>query len=82
MCVYRHASVTSRPNRKPSTRPFTHPPTQLYPHTAAAAVERRRLQERAEALVRARLGEVFQLANASVDHLPPSMYHFEVGRFM
>ncbi len=42
-------------------------------------MERRRLQERAEALVRARLGEVFQLANASVDHIPPSVYSVEVG---
>lgn len=42
------------------------------------ATERRRLQEKAESLVRARLTEVFQMANASVDHIPPSTYHFEV----
>jgi hypothetical protein len=64
-----------------SQSPPFHPSTPSIPFRRVhpvEAVERRRLQERAAALVRARLGEVFQLANASVDHIPPSVYHFEV----
>jgi hypothetical protein len=45
---------------------------------AHAVVERSRVQERCESLVRQRLMDIFSLINGSMDHIPPVTYQFEV----
>lgn len=46
---------------------------------SAAVIERQRIQHTAEAMLRSVLVKVYEIAGASIDHVPPVMYEFEIS---
>lgn len=45
----------------------------------AAVIERQRIQDTAEGMLRSVLMKVYEIAGASIDHVPPVMYEFEIS---
>lgn len=45
---------------------------------SAAVIERQRIQDTAERMLRAVLAKVFEIAGGSIEHVPPVMYEFEI----
>ena len=46
---------------------------------SAAVIERQRIQDTAEAMLRSVLVKIYDLAGSSIDHVPPVMYEFEIN---
>mmetsp|Transcript_4964 Transcript_4964/g.11018 ORF Transcript_4964/g.11018 Transcript_4964/m.11018 type:complete len:252 (-) Transcript_4964:365-1120(-) len=46
---------------------------------AASVIERQRIQDTAEGMLKAVLLKVFELAGSEIDHIPPVMYDFEIS---
>ena len=46
---------------------------------SAAVIERQRIQDTAEAMLRSVLFKIYELAGSSIDHVPPVMYEFEIS---
>ena len=45
---------------------------------SAAVIERQRLQDTAEGMLRAVLMQIFDIAGGDIQHIPPVMYEFEI----
>jgi len=45
----------------------------------AAMIERQRIQDTAEGMLRSVLVKAYEIAGASIDHVPPVMYEFEIS---
>jgi hypothetical protein len=45
---------------------------------SAAVIERQRLQDTAEGMLRSVLIKVFEIAGGDIQHIPPVMYEFEI----
>jgi len=45
---------------------------------SASVIERQRIQDTAEGMLKAALLKVFEIAGGSIDHVPPVMYEFEI----
>ena len=45
---------------------------------SAAVIERQRLQDTAEGMLRSVLVKVFEIAGGDIQHIPPVMYEFEI----
>jgi len=43
-----------------------------------SVVERTRQQQRAEALVRQRMMDIYGLVNGYIDHIPPVLFHYDI----
>jgi len=46
---------------------------------SAAVIERQRIQDTAEGMLRSVLMKAYEIAGASIDHVPPVMYEFEIN---
>lgn len=46
---------------------------------SAAVIERQRLQDTAEGMLRAVLLQIFDIAGGDIQHIPPVMYEFEIS---
>mmetsp|Transcript_12783 Transcript_12783/g.20579 ORF Transcript_12783/g.20579 Transcript_12783/m.20579 type:complete len:212 (+) Transcript_12783:143-778(+) len=46
---------------------------------SAAVIERQRIQDTAEGMLRSVLVKIFEIAGTSIDHVPPVMYEFEIS---
>ena len=46
---------------------------------SAAVIERQRLQDTAEGMLRAVLIHIFEIAGGDIQHIPPVMYEFEIS---
>mmetsp|Transcript_109354 Transcript_109354/g.304207 ORF Transcript_109354/g.304207 Transcript_109354/m.304207 type:complete len:218 (+) Transcript_109354:67-720(+) len=46
---------------------------------SAAVIERQRIQDTAEGMLRSVLMKIFEIAGRSIDHVPPVMYEFEIS---
>lgn len=46
---------------------------------SAAVIERQRIQDTAEGMLRSVLVKIFEIAGGSIDHVPPVMYEFEIN---
>mmetsp|Transcript_22480 Transcript_22480/g.62726 ORF Transcript_22480/g.62726 Transcript_22480/m.62726 type:complete len:88 (+) Transcript_22480:414-677(+) len=46
---------------------------------SAAVIERQRIHDTAEGMLRTVMMKVFEVAGGSIDHVPPVMYEFEIN---
>jgi hypothetical protein len=46
---------------------------------SAAVIERQRIQDTAEGMLRSALVKVFEITGGSIHHVPPVMYEFEIS---
>jgi hypothetical protein len=46
---------------------------------SAAVIERQRIQDTAEGMLRSVLLKIFEIAGGAIDHVPPVMYEFEIS---
>mmetsp|Transcript_9693 Transcript_9693/g.12627 ORF Transcript_9693/g.12627 Transcript_9693/m.12627 type:complete len:220 (-) Transcript_9693:66-725(-) len=46
---------------------------------SAAVIERQRIQDTAEVMLRAVIQKVFEISGGAIDHVPPVMYEFEIN---
>ncbi|KAG7349446.1 autophagy-related protein [Nitzschia inconspicua] len=46
---------------------------------SAAVIERQRIQDTAEGMLRSVLTKIYEIAGSSIDHVPPVMYEFEIS---
>jgi hypothetical protein len=46
---------------------------------SAAVIERQRIQDTAEGMLRSVLLKIFEIAGGAIDHVPPIMYEFEIN---
>ena len=46
---------------------------------SAAVIERQRLQDTAEGMLRSALYKIFEIGGGSIDHIPPVMYEFDIS---
>ncbi|KAL3940375.1 MAG: hypothetical protein SGBAC_005078 [Bacillariaceae sp.] len=46
---------------------------------SAAVMERQRIQDTAEGMLRSALFKIFEIAGGAIDHIPPVMYEFEIN---
>lgn len=46
---------------------------------STAVIERQRIQDTAEGMLRTALLQVFEIASGSIDHVPPVMYEFDIS---
>jgi hypothetical protein len=46
---------------------------------SAAVIERQRIQDTAEGMLRSVLGSIFEIAGGDIDHVPPVIYEFEIS---
>lgn len=46
---------------------------------SASVIERQRIQDTAEGMLRSALVKVFETTGGSIDHVPPVMYEFEIS---
>lgn len=45
---------------------------------SAAVIERQRIQDTAEGMLRSALAKIFEIVGGPIDHVPPVMYEFEI----
>jgi len=46
---------------------------------SASVIERQRIQDTAEGMLRSALAKVFEIAGGPIDHVPPVMYEFDIS---
>lgn len=46
---------------------------------SASVIERQRIQDTAEGMLKAVMLKIFDYAGSEIDHIPPVMYDFEIG---
>ena len=46
---------------------------------SAAVIERQRIQDTAEGMLRSVMVKIFEIAGGAIDHVPPVMYEFEIS---
>lgn len=46
---------------------------------SASVIERQRIQDTAEGMLKSAMLKIFELAGGSIDHIPPVMYEFEIS---
>lgn len=46
---------------------------------SASVIERQRIQDTAEAMLKSAILKIFEFSGADIDHIPPVMYEFEIN---